>query len=85
MQKSAIILLFIAILLGGVILLTVLIDILFDKSKPSSEPTFKLTEDEEPELTPKQQLEKKIKEVATIIKQRHETKALMLSIQEEGF
>jgi len=82
MHKSEISLIFIAILLGGVILSTVLIA---EPSELESETTSELTEDEETELTPEQQLKDKIKEVATIIKQRHETRTFMLSIQEVGF
>lgn len=82
MQKSAVILFFIAILLGGIILSTVLVA---EPSELESETTSELTEDEETELTPEQQLKGKIKEVATIIKQRHEIRTLMLSIQGEGF
>jgi len=82
MHKSAVILIFISILLGGIILSVALVD---EPSELESETTSELTEDEETELTPKQQLKEKIKEVAIIIKQWHETRTLMLSIQEVGF
>jgi len=73
---------FIVILLGGVILSTVLIT---EPSEPEPKPPSKLTEDEETKLTPQQQLKEKIKEVAIIIKQRHENRMIMLSAQGEGF
>lgn len=73
---------FIIVLMGGIILSTVLVT---EPSELESEPTSKLTEDEETKLTPQQQLKEKIKEVATIIKQRHENRMIMLSAQGEGF
>ena len=81
-HKKILALLVFAVLLS--VSVSVIIDNVHEEKKVLSDVEL-MEEDEEPELTPKQQLERKIKEVAIRINQRHENKMRRLLQEGESF